>query len=309
MPKIQGRASEVVALPEYYDESQDIRAGILINIHEDYVGTDMKNEIRDRLLEINNVNKLVELSQMGLKALQVALGIRPPVKPVSQEPISVPEPPPTSINTSTTPPDTLDTTPPTNDVPFSTPPIPTTNSEPDFEVPEKPTIKPPPDKLPSEIIARRRAEVEKYVEDIEKILQKAKIHPNDYLPAIEVLKRTHPNRLGRIVQLLKTAKKKERVKILCDWFVVSQKIEEIEMLVTHWQGIQQGAGAFQAAIGMSRFDNILEDMSNKDIEDFITRANKAVYDVQESQDINIRLVGVEEIKELASDLFRKYVTM
>ncbi|MHA1379505.1 MAG: hypothetical protein ACTSRG_14120 [Candidatus Helarchaeota archaeon] len=319
MPNIQKRASEVVSLPEYYDERQDIRAGILVNIVEDYVGVDMKNTIRDKLLEINDIDKLVELSTMNLKALQVALGIRPAPQVVTPKPISIPASPThvsvpeTSSSVSPThisPQETINS----NFVPFTEPTIPQHAPEPKPQAEsdlfnQKPSMKPPPDREPSHILAERQAKVKEKIADVEKILQKAKIHPNDYLSALEVLKRTHPNRLDRIIQMLKQAKKKERIKLLSDWFVISQQIEEIEMLVTHWQGIQQGAGAFQAAIGMARFDNILEEISNKDMENFIKRARKAVSDVQTSQDINIRLVGVEEIKELASDLFRKYVTM
>ncbi|MHA1299338.1 MAG: hypothetical protein ACTSO9_07885 [Candidatus Helarchaeota archaeon] len=323
MPNIQKRTSEVAVLPEYYDECQDVRAGILVNIHEDYVGADMKNTIRDKLLEINDVNKLIELSQMNLKALQIALGIRPAPSVMSPKPVAVPEAPTpistapisvpeTNISTTSSLPNTSPE-PESNFVPFTSPSIPssTTQQEPEVElvVEQQPTMKPPPDKAPDQIVAKRQAEVKEKIEEIEKILQKAKIHPNDYLSALEVLKRIHPNRLSRIIQLLKSAKKKDRVKLLCDWFVISQQIEEIEMLVTHWQGIQQGAGAFQAAIGMARFDNILEEISDRDMSNLIKRAQKAVSDVQTSQDINIRLVGVEEIKELASDLFRKYVSM
>lgn len=322
MPNIQKRTSEVIALPEYYDEKQDLRAGILVNIHEDYVGIDMKNEIRDKLLQIDDVKKLVELSTMNLKTLQVALGIRPAPRVTSPQPVSVPEATPHTTPTSI--PETSSTISSavnseqmnanSNYIPFTTPTAPQPTSEPEIQ-PEteifnqKPTMKPPADREPNHIVAERQAKVKERLAEIQKILQKVKIHPNDYLNALEVLKRTHPNRLDRIIPMLKQAKKKDRIKLLCDWFVISQQIEEIEMLVTHWQGIQQGAGAFQAAIGMARFDNILEEISDKDMENFIQRAQKAVNDVQTSQDINIRLIGVEEIKDLASDLFRKYVAV
>lgn len=297
---IEQRIYEVAVLPSNYDEKQDIIAGILVNIHEEYVGPDLKNEIKERLMRIEDINKLVDLSQMSLKSLQVALGIRPPVR--TQKPISVP-PTPDSSEAPTYPSPTIEEP---NDVPFSSPTIPDDDS-----IPSEPKIpvKPPPDKRPDQILAHRREEVMEKMRVIEKIIQNAKVHPEEQITGLEVMKRIHPDRLDRIIRIFKEAKKKDRIRILFDWFIISQQIEEIEVLVTHWQGIQQGAGAFQAAIGMARFDNILDDMSNKDLENFISRARKAVSDVQESPDINMRIIGVEEIKQLALDLFHKYVPM
>ncbi|MFX1449370.1 MAG: hypothetical protein ACFFCM_00925 [Promethearchaeota archaeon] len=300
--KIENRIYEVAVLPNNYDEKQDIIAGILVNIHEEYVGIDLKNEIQERLQKIEDINKLVDLSQMNLRALQVALGLRPP--PPEQKPIAVPAAPESA---KPTPPFTSNSIPENDVPPFSSPPIPENDSSTpsDTRVPSQP----PPKSLPENIIAHRQEEVREKMEVVEKILQRAKVHPEALIYGLNVMKRIHPDRLDRIIKILKDAKKKDRIQILFDWFVISQQIEEIEVLVTHWQGIQQGAGAYQAAIGMARFDNILEDMSNRDLENFIKRARKAVSDVQESPDINLRIIGVEEIKNLAHDLFQKYVSM
>ncbi|NVM01335.1 MAG: hypothetical protein HWN67_03305 [Candidatus Helarchaeota archaeon] len=296
---IEQRIYEVAVLPNNYDEKQDIIAGILVNIHEEYLGLDLKNEIKERLMKIDDINKLANLSQKNLKSLQVALGIRPPIR--TQKPISVPSAPesPTSPPFTSPPIQEADTSP------LSTPTIP----EDDNSAPSEPKfpVKPPPDRRPDQIVAHRHEEVLEKITVIEKIIKHAKVHPETQIRGKEVMKRIHPDRLDRIIRIFKDAKKKERIRTLFDWFVISQIIEEIDVLVTHWQGIQQGAGAYQAAIGMARFDNILDDMSNRDLENFIKRARKAVSDVQESPDINIRIIGVEEIKELALDLFHKYV--
>lgn len=300
MANIEKRKSQVTVLPEYYDEKEDVRAAILANIHEEYVGPDLKNEITERLMRIDDVNKLLGMTQLSLQNLEIALGIRPP--PQVTKPVSVPEEQESSVSTNFIHQTEtgLETSPP-----FSSPTIPTSNS--DSSIEEKPPPDVPANSLPNNIVARRQEEVKQKVAEIEKMITRAKIDLNDKKEDIEVLKRIHPNRLDRVIQIFKKEKKKDRIKLLFEWFVISQQIEEIEVLVTHWQGIQQGAGAFQAAIGMARFDNIMDNLSNKDIEEFIRRAQKAVSDVQTSPDINTRIVGVEDIKELASDLYRKAV--
>ena len=155
-------------------------------------------------------------------------------------------------------------------------------------------------------LTERRAKVAEVMKGIEKSLSKAKIKLEEHLDDLETLKRIHPDRLGTLAKLLKTAKKKQ-AQLFMDWFVISQQIEEIDVLVTHWQGIVEGAGVFRAAIPVGRYDAILPDLSLKDLEHFIVRAKRAVAEVQESQDINERFIGIEEIKELASDLMRKAI--
>ena len=111
--------------------------------------------------------------------------------------------------------------------------------------------------------------------------------------------------LDKIINILQKTKKKPRIQLYFDWLVISQQIEEIDVLVTHWQGIQQGAGAFRAAIPFARYDAMLPDLSTKLLEEFISRARKAVFEIHNSTDINDRYIAVEEIKELGADFTRK----
>ncbi|NHI93011.1 MAG: hypothetical protein EAX96_10955 [Candidatus Lokiarchaeota archaeon] len=297
---------QTMDIPDTYNEREDIIAGILINVVEEYVGTDLKKEIERRLREINNIDKLNKMAQMSLVELEVALELRPALQ--------VPENMQSSIRTSPTP---RIIRPGTPDVEvLAAEEISQTNESPIVPfVSQKPTPKPAPQATTpkpaatpdqDKVLAERKAKVEQLMKQIEKLFSKAKIKLEEHLNDLEVLKRIHPDRLEKFIDLLKIAKKKQ-AEAFMDWFVISQQIEEIDVLVTHWQGIVEGAGVFRAAIPVARYDAILPDLTIKDLEHFIVRARRAVAEVQESQDINERFIGIEEIKELASDLMRKAI--
>ena len=294
---------QTMEIPDTYDEREDIMAGILINVVEEYVGTDLKKEIERRLKEEKDINKLLKMSQMSLVELEVELGLRPALQVPESMQSSVRSTPrprvvrPMPADAEIPPPEQEPTVP---FIPQSPSAKPTANST--LTAPTKPPATPDQERK----LAERKAKVAEIMKGIEKSLSKAKIKLEEHLDELETLKRIHPDRLGTLVKLLKAAKKKQ-AQLFMDWFVISQQIEEIDVLVTHWQGIVEGAGVFRAAIPFSRYDAILPDLSVKDLEHFIVRAKRAVAEVQESQDINERFIGIEEIKELASDIMRKAI--
>ncbi|MHA1784242.1 MAG: hypothetical protein ACTSVY_01585 [Candidatus Helarchaeota archaeon] len=302
IPILDSKLEQVMEIPETYDEKEDIIAGILVNVIEEYVGTDLKKEIERRLREITDVNKLIEMSQLSLVELEVKLGLRPPP--------SIPENIESSVRSAPAPRIIRPNNSEINAIEIETisrtpeekPIIPFVPQGPSPK--PAPTQKPPSNPIQDKLVAERRAKAEEHVKEIEKLLTKAKIKIEEKLQELEILKRVYPDRLITLAKLLKGEKKK-RAQAYLDWFVISQEIEEIDVLVTHWQGIIEGSGVYRAAIPFARYDAVLPDLSLKDLEEFIVRARRAVNEVQQSQDINERFIGIEEIKELASDLMRK----
>lgn len=311
LQKLQQAAQSAILLPEDYDESEDLIAGIMVGIHADYVGNDMKEEIENRLRRVNDLNKLVEYSQMSIQHLQVALGIRPPMSPSlagGQGLRTARQPPPLYSDTDSS----LRVITPEHEAAPAVPFVPTgppREGEAPSEEPEEEETSLATDR--EKIIAdtrnrlqHRREEIDHWVGVIKKLMKKNKFDLGVLAPEFEIIDRTHPDRLERIAKVLQKSKK-NRAKLIFDWLVISQEIEEIDVLVTHWQGIVGGSGAFEAAIPFARYDAMLEDMSTRLLETFLSRARKAVYEIQNATDINDRIIGVEEIKELAADLMRK----
>ena len=310
---LEGEMQETMDIPSNYDEREDIIAGILVNVIEEYVGTDLKKEIERRLREITDVNKLIELSQVSLPVLEVKIGLRPPPSiPSTQESSVRDAPPPRVIRPGDSP--SEPTAIPNISATHSEPIVPFIPPSPNSSTPSTRTIpsptsappKPNIDPQQQKIIEERKKKAAEIVKDIEKSLSKLKLKPENLQGELDILRRIHPDRLVTLAKNLKKAKKKSGEAYL-NWFVISQEIEEIDVLVTHWQGIVDGAGVFRAAIPVARYDAILTELPLRELENFIVRARRAVCEIQESQDINQRFIGIEEIKELASDLLRKAI--
>ncbi len=307
---LENEMQKTLDIPNTYDEREDIIAGILINVIEEYVGTDLKKEIERRLREINDINKLIELSQVSLPVLEVKIGLRPPPTIPSRQESSVRDSSSPRVirpGESIPEPSIIPNVDSSNSEPIVPFRPPNANSSPrtipsPTSTPPKPNIDPQQQK----IIEERKKKTVVFIKEIEKILSKLKLKPENLQGELDILSRIHPDRLGTLIKYLKKAKKKSAEAFL-NWFVISQEIEEIDVLVTHWQGIVDGAGVFRAAIPVARYDAVLPDLPIRELEEFIVRARRAVCEIQESQDINQRFIGIEEIKELASDLLRKAI--
>ncbi|MHC1591480.1 MAG: hypothetical protein ACXQS8_05300 [Candidatus Helarchaeales archaeon] len=307
-------ANEVTEMPEDYDEREDIIAGIMAGIIGDFIGHDLRNEIEKRLREEKDINKLIEYSQMSLNHLEIALGIRPPPYiPPEESDRAVPVPTPRVIHPDV-PDEPIPPVTPLDEEPATEPSVPfVPSSPPPGEVTPDPTD--PAQRVSTvearreaaEIVRQRKERIKKVMDLIKKKLEKAKINLDEVAQDLEIVERVHPERLERMVDIMDKVKKKSRVKQIFDWLVVSQQIEEIEVLVTHWQGIVGGSGAFRAAIPFARYDAILPDLSPRELEQFIKRAKKAVYQIQNATDVNDRFIAVEEIKELGADFTRRAV--
>ncbi|MHA1144374.1 MAG: hypothetical protein ACTSRW_06510 [Candidatus Helarchaeota archaeon] len=307
--KLQEAAASVSVMPDAYDEREDIIAGIMAGIIGDFIGHDLRNEIEKRLRDEKDINKLIEYSQMSLNHLEIALGIRPPPYiPPEESNRVVAVPSPRTIHPDI-PDEPVPPVTPMNGIsePEPVPFLPSAPPDTEEDTQEQPERVSTDEALreASELLKKRKEEAKKFLGIIRKKLEKVKINPDDLAEELDIIERIHPERLDRITKIMEKAKKKVRIKQLFDWLVISQQIEEIDVLVTHWQGIVGGSGAFRAAIPFARYDAMLTDIHPKLLEEFISRAKKAVYEIHNATDVNDRYIAVEEIKELAADLMRK----
>jgi len=184
---LEGEMQETLDIPNNYDEREDIIAGILVNVIEEYVGTDLKKEIERRLREIQDVNKLIELSQVSLPVLEVKIGLRPPPSIPSTQENSVREtPPPQVVRPGQTIPEPApvpspSTSPSKPMVPFL-PPNPNSSSPSPRTIPSPTSMppKPPADPQQQQMIDERKKKALVIVKDIEKTLSKLKLKPENF---------------------------------------------------------------------------------------------------------------------------------
>ncbi len=287
LPELQSSLGLAVATSQPYNEKLDIIAGIIAQLPPSLQGT-----IGDRLQEIEDMNELNRLSQMNYVQIQQTLGL------AAQSPSSIPAEFVNPVDTATQSPSTADT--PSADGAAQPP-----------ETSEEPRIS----ARDQEMLQKRREENEKFVQIIKRIAEKVwkvKIPEGGVIPVaaselkekIEILYRIHPERLEKILEMLKRVKDRKRFQVLFEWYVYSHRIEEIETYVEHWQGQIQGIGGFRAAINVSRFDPIVEHLPTKEIEKINIMAKNALERVH-NPNLNVRARGVEDIKQLSNYLLQK----
>ena len=287
LPELQSKLGIETPAPQRYDEGLDLRAGILAQIPPSLRGV-----IGDRLNEIEDLDQLYRLSQMNYVQVQQSLGLAP--QSASQVPPELANP----VDTATETPSTT-----------SAPSVPSDSQT------SEPTL-PPEQKERLEAQRRQRLEEnKKHIPLIQKMAEKFwKVKLSEGAPQssevselkekIDILLRTHSIRVERILDVLKRTKDRKRFKALFDWYVYSQRIEEIETYVEHWQGQVQGIGGFRAAINVSRFDPIIEHLPTKEIQGIDIQAKKAL-DRVHGTNINTRARGVEDIKQISNYLLQK----
>ncbi|MFX1293455.1 MAG: hypothetical protein ACFFD2_01155 [Promethearchaeota archaeon] len=290
LPEIQSRLGIEIATPQIYNEKLDIIAGILAQLPPSLQGI-----IGDRLNEIEDIDRLNRLSQMNYVQIQQALGL------VAQSPSALPANVINPIDTASHP--SSSSTPPSS-----------SPSSPQSQVSTSGQSSSPSHRV-QEMMRKRREENQQFIPIIQKMVEKVwkiKISEGDVLSPeseelkekIKIIQRIHPDRVAKIIARLKGTKDKNRFKALFEWYIYSQRIEEIETYVEHWQGQIQGIGGFRAAINVSRFDPIVEHSSTKDIEKLVVQAKKSLEQIH-SDNLSIRAQGVEAIKQISNYLLQK----
>ncbi|HUX99498.1 MAG TPA: hypothetical protein VMV49_08100 [Candidatus Deferrimicrobium sp.] len=293
LPELQSRLGIEVApiihgSPQSYDEKEDIRAGILAQLPPSLQGV-----IGDRINEINDLNRLIKLSQMNYVQIQQELGL------ATQSPMEIPADILNPVDTASR-----------SQAPSTSPPTTTASPAPSSE--PAPLQNPEQEAQLQAQLKERREANQKFIQEIQKIAEKVwKVKMDVQSPEsqelkskIEILYRIHSSRVEKITLQLKNAKNKKRFITLFDWYIFSQRIEEIETYVEHWQGQIQGVGGFRAAINVSRFDPIVEHLETKEIEGINLTAKNALERIH-SSDINVRARGVEDIKQISNYLLQK----
>lgn len=277
--------------PQSYDERDDIRAGILAQLPPSLQGA-----IGDRIKEIDDLNSLLKLSQMNYVQIQQELGL------AAQSPMEIPADILNPVDTASR---------------SAAPPISSLNTPASPEVSSESASPPSPEqtaRTQAQLKERREAN-KKNIQEIQKMAEKiwkVKILEGDaqtpesqeLKEKIEIFYRIYPSRIDKITFQLKNAKDKKRFIALFEWYLYSQRIEEIETYVEHWQGQIQGVGGFRAAINVSRFDPIVEHLPTKEIEGLDVQARNALERIH-SSNINIRARGVEDIKQISNYLLQK----
>lgn len=261
------------------DMKDDIKAGILARLPPS-----VRTFIQDKIMAINDMDQLVKLSSMNYLQIQSELGV-----PISSPALA----PPSVVNPVDTAERTQSQTIPQSASPQAPSEVQSGEKELDDETKER--------------LRQRNEEVEKYVGIITKIVDKVAKKddlPENYEDKVKILKRIYPDRLSRLVHIFKSQKKKKRIILMFEWFVISQRIEEIETYVEHWQGATERGGGFRAAIGVSRYDSIIEHLKTNELNQIITNARMALQKIRDPN-IQVRAVGVEEIKSIANILLHK----
>ncbi|MHA1129665.1 MAG: hypothetical protein ACTSQI_02745 [Candidatus Helarchaeota archaeon] len=289
LPEIQSRLGLELPAPQRYDERLDLIAGIVAQLPPSLRGV-----ISDRLQEITDVDRLSRIANMNYVEVQRELGL------AAQSPAAIPA---EYLN----PVDTASRAEYRN--------VSSSNASPDSTGGDSAAQEHRPSPRVQEMLRKRREENEKHVQMISKMAEKVwklKLSNNQaqspeatmLKERLEIIYRIHPDRVVKIEAQLKRVKDRKRFKALFYWYIFSQRIEEIETYVEHWQGQIQGIGGFRAAINVSRFDPIVEHMPTKEIEGLIVQARKALERVH-SENINVRARGVEDIKQISNYLLQK----
>ncbi|MHA1312216.1 MAG: hypothetical protein ACTSQO_14975 [Candidatus Helarchaeota archaeon] len=257
------------------DINDDIKAGILARLPPS-----IRDFIQDKIMAINNTETLIKLSNMNYLQIQNELGL--PVTAPALAPPSVINP----IDTAARREQQIETSNASQ----------SSQSQPDQHL----------DEQTQERLKQRNEEIEKYSEIIIKIVEKVcgKEPPKNFEEKKKILKRIYPSRLKRLVEIFKAQKNKKRILLMFDWFVISQRIEEIETYVEHWQGVSAGIGGYRAAINVSRYDTIIEHLKENELKQIINTSLKALNKIHDPN-IQVRAVGVEEIKLVANILLHK----
>ncbi|MHA1229462.1 MAG: hypothetical protein ACTSPQ_02330 [Candidatus Helarchaeota archaeon] len=255
------------------DIRDDIKAGILARLPDS-----IRTFVEEKIMAIDDLDTLIKLSTMNYIQIQNELGI-----PVSSPALA----PPSVINP-------VDTAARYQQRSSSQ----TGEAAADVEKLDEYT---------RERLRKRNEEIEKLSQIIIKIVEKVagKDLPEDFEEKIKILKRIYPDRLRRLVEIFKAQKKKKRILLMFEWFVISQRIEEIETYVEHWQGAgPDGAGGFRASISVSRYDSVIEHLKDNEINQIIKVSKQALNKIHDSN-LQVRAVGVEEIKSVANILLHK----
>ena len=293
--QIYGQIS--ASAPRAYDELVDLRAGILAQIPPSLRGV-----IGDRIEEISDLNQLLKLSQMNYVQIQQEIGLAP--QTASDIPAEISNPVDTAAQRAPTPqapPPASSPARPSQAAPQPQPPISSDSSTPSPAVQTQ--------------IQQRRQENQKYIVVLQKMAEKVwKVKLSENAPQtpqskelkekVAILERIHASRIEQILNILKETKDKNRFMVLFDWYAYSERIEEIETYIEHWQGNIQGMGGFRAAISVSRFDPIVEHLPTKEIQGINVQAQKALERIH-SSDLNVRARGVEDIKQISNYLLQK----
>ncbi|MHA1270702.1 MAG: hypothetical protein ACTSPY_12990 [Candidatus Helarchaeota archaeon] len=256
------------------DIKDDMKAGILARLPPS-----VRTFLEDKIMEINDIEKLIKLSTMNYLQIQNEFGI-----PVSSPALA----PPSVINP-------IDTTARREKRSSESSETPQSQQHVEF------------DEQTQERLRQRNEEIKRLSEHIIKIVEKTsgKDIPENFDEKKKILTRIFPDRLKRLVEIFKKQKKKKRIILLFEWFVLSQRIEEIETYVEHWQGAgADGAGGFRASIGVSRYDTIIEHLKDNELNQIITTAKMALNKIHDPN-IQVRAVGVEEIKSIANILLHR----
>jgi hypothetical protein len=110
-------------------------------------------------------------------------------------------------------------------------------------------------------------------EKVDEILSMIKAYIKDKLNDLQekVFRQMHPDRLNRVLKMLKTTKRKsKRMDLYLEWFISSFLLSKIELKVEHWQVSSSAghgnAGVYTAGIDFSRYDNIIRDFPDNKLE-------------------------------------------
>ncbi|MBD3230268.1 MAG: hypothetical protein GF329_18970 [Candidatus Lokiarchaeota archaeon] len=273
MPTMTGRSNRPTNMKD------DIKAGIIARLPPS-----VRTFVQEKIMAINDMDKLIKLSTMNYLQIQSELGV-----PISSPALA----PPSVVNP-------VDTQARKEQESMGQ-----ASGQPRQQAPKRMPEREL-DEETRERLRKRKEENKKYVDIITRIVEKASKNelPDNYDRKIKVLQRVYPDRLKRLMNIFKSQKKRNRILLMFEWFVISQRIEEIETYVEHWQGATERAGGFRAAIGVSRYDSVIEDLKNKELEEIINTSKRALQKIHD-QNVQVRAVGVEEIKSIANILLQK----
>ncbi len=149
-----------------------------------------------------------------------------------------------------------------------------------------------------EISNERAQEVVKIIQDIQ---SHAKNKLTDRYK--KVYKQMHPDRLKRAYKFLKDTKRKDdRMDLYLEWFFSSHLLENIELKVEHWQvsshASHDSVGVYTAGFSFARYDNIIQDFSDRKLSKVISIARKILQNPTKKR---IQKLGQDLISETGFD--------
>jgi len=107
---------------------------------------------------------------------------------------------------------------------------------------------------------------EERAQKVEEVLREIKAHVKENITDLQekVFRQMHPDRLNRVLKMLRTTKRKsKRMNLYLEWFTSSLLLSKIELKVEHWSVSSSAShgstGVYTAGIDFSRYDNVVRD--------------------------------------------------